>query len=320
MIFRDNKENSRCETPWLVMGMGVLLLFAGCAHQSQRVEPRVYEAKDLRDPAKVAKYLADDPTLIRERFADGMKFIHVAAMYGDSEVVCLLLNHGADVNAKYGCFGMTALSEAASNGHEETVRILVDHGAKVNVKDTTGWTALHYALWRGHLNVGKLLVSRGAKLDVYTAAGIGDVEALGKCLVGRYDLFASRQDPVLHWAARNGQCKVVAFLLDRNVDVNSKDFCGQGNTALHYAVMGEHLELVKLLIGRSADVNATGVYHQTPLITAATYGRKEIAKLLLDHKADFGIRDGYGLTALKTAIEERQPDIADLLRSYGAKE
>jgi len=55
--------------------------------------------------------------------------VHEASYYGALEVVRLLLEHGADVEAKYND-GKTALQEAADRGHDKVVEFLREHGAK----------------------------------------------------------------------------------------------------------------------------------------------------------------------------------------------
>ncbi len=45
------------------------------------------------------------------------------------EVVCLLLDHGADVEVK-DKYGETALQVAAEEEHDEVVKSLREHGAK----------------------------------------------------------------------------------------------------------------------------------------------------------------------------------------------
>ena len=52
-----------------------------------------------------------------------------AAHYGKLEVVKILLNKGADVNAK-DASGDTALIQASHNNNPEVVEILKAHGAK----------------------------------------------------------------------------------------------------------------------------------------------------------------------------------------------
>jgi ankyrin repeat protein len=56
----------------------------------------------------------------------------LAAGEGHLEIVKLLLEHGADVNAKTAY--ETALHLAAEKGHLEIVKFLLEHGADVNAK------------------------------------------------------------------------------------------------------------------------------------------------------------------------------------------
>ncbi|RPB22051.1 ankyrin, partial [Terfezia boudieri ATCC MYA-4762] len=60
----------------------------------------------------------------------------------------------------------TALHLAAENGHLEVVKVLLDKGATM---DATTWyknrTALHMAAENGHLEVVKVLLDKGATIN-----------------------------------------------------------------------------------------------------------------------------------------------------------
>jgi ankyrin repeat protein len=55
---------------------------------------------------------------------------------------------------------LTALSAAASSGHTEIVQLLLDKGANINAADLNGGTALYYADWNGHTEIVQLLLER----------------------------------------------------------------------------------------------------------------------------------------------------------------
>lgn len=59
----------------------------------------------------------------------------------------LLLDHGADVNAKTD-IGQTALFGAATNGWNDMVKLLVDHGADLKAEDDRGNTVIDAAMGR----------------------------------------------------------------------------------------------------------------------------------------------------------------------------
>jgi hypothetical protein len=88
-----------------------------------------------------------------------------AATQGRADIVKVLLDHGADINAGQGNF--IPLSAAASKGHLEVVKLLLDRGADIDAKSPDfGYTALWWAAWTGKTNVAQLLLERGANCCV----------------------------------------------------------------------------------------------------------------------------------------------------------
>ena len=49
------------------------------------------------------------------------------------------------------------------NGHTEVVELLLEKGADVNAKTTDGVTAAAAAKWKGHTDIVQLLKKAGAK-------------------------------------------------------------------------------------------------------------------------------------------------------------
>ena len=71
--------------------------------------------------------------------------LEIAASSGHPEMVRLLLDRGADVNAP-NFWGGTAITAAAVSGDPEATRLLIRHGADVNANDD-GAVPLGYALY-----------------------------------------------------------------------------------------------------------------------------------------------------------------------------
>ena len=69
----------------------------------------------------------------------------IASLRGQTEVVKMLLEKGADVNAK-NTKGWTALMIASLRGQTEVVKNLLEKGADVNAKDEDGKSALKHAI------------------------------------------------------------------------------------------------------------------------------------------------------------------------------
>ena len=76
-------------------------------------------------------------------------------------VARLLLEHGADVNAREND-RFTPLHAAAQNGTVEVVRVLLEYGANVGAEDGGGRTPLQVASSNDHDEVVKLLLEHGA--------------------------------------------------------------------------------------------------------------------------------------------------------------
>ena len=78
------------------------------------------------------------------------------------EVIELLIQRGADVNAKTDS-GFVALFWAARYGHARAAKVLIDHGADINSKDRDGMSALRWAATNQQTNIVNLLKGSGAK-------------------------------------------------------------------------------------------------------------------------------------------------------------
>lgn len=90
-----------------------------------------------------------------------------AAITKNIEVMKLLLEKGADVNARTSRNG-TALMLAAQIGDPAAVKLLLEKGAEINVRDEIGYTALLYAAVAECNDPAalKALLARGAEINI----------------------------------------------------------------------------------------------------------------------------------------------------------
>ena len=89
--------------------------------------------------------------------------LHLASALGHEEIITLLIDNGADLNAKDED-GKTPLFYASSKGHKEIVEILINHGADVNAMDKNNNNVLFQTVFSGHYDVVNILIKNGADI------------------------------------------------------------------------------------------------------------------------------------------------------------
>ncbi len=85
------------------------------------------------------------------------------AELGQVEIAKLLLEHGADVNARNGVANFTPLIGASHEGHLEMVKLLLDHGADIHAVDEQGRSALTESRRHRNQAIEPYLREHGAK-------------------------------------------------------------------------------------------------------------------------------------------------------------
>ena len=93
----------------------------------------------------------------------GSSPIHWAAFKGDTNILALLLRHGADIKKEGTNWKMTALHLAHDS---KTAEFLLDHGANLEALDANGQTPLMRAATRGNAELAETLINRGAQLGL----------------------------------------------------------------------------------------------------------------------------------------------------------
>ena len=98
----------------------------------------------------------------------GYSPLQVAASCKKVELSCIeqLLQKGADVNYKSKSNGFTSLHYATSSGSVDVVKLLLDKGADINALDNKGTTPLMLAVKNNSLPIAKLLLERGADVNL----------------------------------------------------------------------------------------------------------------------------------------------------------
>lgn len=115
---------------------------------------------------------------------DGSSPLHMAALHGRTDLVPLLLKHGAYSGAR-NTSQAVPLHLACRQGHFEVVKCLLEANAKPNKKDLGGNTPLILACSGGHHQVAALLLQHGASINASNNKGN---TALHEAVMGRHVL------------------------------------------------------------------------------------------------------------------------------------
>ena len=162
-------------------------------------------------------FLKDPTTDWNQRFRFETRdytMLHIAAECGQEAVVQLLLENGAEMEAK-DYYEATPLHCAAKKGQVAVLRLLLEKGAEVNANDDDGRTALLYVAAGCHgaedrqETVMQLLLESGAKIEAKDNYGY----------------------TALYWAASGAHEGLMQLLLEKGADTEAKD--SEGKTLLH---------------------------------------------------------------------------------------
>jgi ankyrin repeat protein len=209
------------------------------------------------DVATLRDLLSREPGLARERTPDGSTGLHLAVAHLDA--VRLLLEHGADPNARDEGDNAYPLHFAGGAGGADVVRALLDAGGDVHgVGDAHQLDVIGWATCFGPTipnDVVSLLLERGARHHVFSAIAAQDLDAIRR-------------------------------LVEENPGALSRRLSRTENrqTALHYVIAppdgllgggfrtGSHYATLDLLLELGADVDAEDDKGRTPLAVAMLRG------------------------------------------------
>ena len=117
----------------------------------------------FRDAAE--HIIAEHPEQIHAKGGFNMTPLHAAAINGHTDILSLLIKHGADVEAQ-DLGGETPLHRASGEGKVEAGRCLLDHGANINPQARRNLTPVCAAVFSGHVECARMLLERGAAMDI----------------------------------------------------------------------------------------------------------------------------------------------------------
>ena len=130
------------------------------------LELDIFEASATGQTDRVKALLKQDAKLVNGFAPDGFYPIGLATFFGHKDTVELLIANGADVHtAARNAMKVTSLHAAAAGKWIEIAKILLDHGADPNARQMSGYVPLHEIAGQGSVEFAKLLLDHGADVN-----------------------------------------------------------------------------------------------------------------------------------------------------------
>ena len=254
--------------------------------------------------------------------------LRLAAKFGQSGIITkLLVDSSLDLNAAENETGRTALHYAAENGHSNIVALLLVHGADSNVVDSDGRTPIFLATKATEPHCFLDLLRQGCDVNakdlegctiVHQAAGNGNIAAL-RALKERLEISdASGCSKAVEAPATPpyaelgivGEAETIPTGQNFLQALSSKT--ADGRTPLHLAVEKGSLDALRFLLDSNCDPKALMNDGSTALhcVAEIRYPRDshiDIMNVLLEHRVDPCHPRCDGATALHVMIHEMYP-------------
>lgn len=270
---------------------------------------------------------------------DNLTPLHYAARYNQLDVLKLLVENHADIQAgddegltplhyasRFKREGKKKVLEAADDGtvmqpngipssdtaedlaaQSTAIHFLVDRGADINVRDIYGQTPLHYAAMRGNEIACRDLLSYKGKVAL---------EAVDK-----------QGMTALHMAASHNQTEIVKMLIDCGANLRCKD--DEDSTPLHAAAAEGSLKVVRNLFEAGARLDGwvtiqsmvtdKDIDGNTCLSLAVENGHYDVVKICLEKRADVNTPNNIYMHPLHLAAVNGDVRIVRLLVENNAR-
>ncbi|KAA0194229.1 Ankyrin repeat domain-containing protein [Hyalella azteca] len=265
--------------------------------------------------------------------------LHYTVWQRYPEAAELLLQQGYDVDA-LDDYSYSALHLAARHGYTEMMRLLIAHGAKVNFNDSQSddkfpidavEEPLRLAIKYGHKEAAKLLLDHGANTNTRYFFG-SEINLVSPLMPEMLELLllhganVNEQDrngltPIMKACRLKQGMESLLLLLSYGGDVNIRaDARHDSRTALHYAVLSGSVDIIHVLLDSGAQIIYEPEYNKpTPLHLAVRRGDIKVINILLDH--DINSSTSLVGSVLHMACSEKvhnRLEVMELLLDRGA--
>ena len=300
--------------------------------------------------------LIDYRTDLSQKDMFGDTVLHTAAMMNlTSDVISILVSHGADIDAR-NKEGVTPLEIAVQKNNIELVHLLTQNGANIHTQDTNGNsplsmafastnemleavvnsrnctsqdsdgnTPLHIALLRdAPLSKVQYIISLTNDVNIRNRDGnsalfisvLKNRQKVGEMLLAKdADIFSTNTNNNSPLRLALKYGGSVQSWLITSRTIKSKD--GSGNSVLHYAAEWQYGDAITSLLAKGADISVKNANGETALFSAVKTNNPSIIKLIVEGGAEVLARDNLGSTAMHTAVRWDAPSSIDTLVDYG---
>jgi len=279
----------------------------GSREQVQHLDPNdsLVRAAEAGDLPSLKNALARGAA-VETQNQRGWTALMLAAKRGDLPAVNFLIEKGADANAKPRHeYGNTVLCFAVMGDNPDVVNVLLDHGAALNARSGRGSsTAFYYAASNGKQAAAAALLARGADVNEFGCTdefnGRSYTPLMGAACAGYPELVElllakgaqlekrnSLAATALMEAAKHPYVATVKLLIEKGANVNAAT--PDGYTALIYAAYNGRMENIEALLAAGANPNATATGSDDKPRTAVELARQQLhpeaADLVLEAQA-----------------------------------
>lgn len=137
----------------------------------------LFEASALGDVDSIQICLKKNPKMVNDYSSDGFPALGLACFFNHYEAASLLINKGALINAaSANAQKVMPIHAAASADSLELCTLLLDNGADVNARQQDDFTPLHAAAQNGNVKLVRLFLSHGSEVNARTISGLSPLQ------------------------------------------------------------------------------------------------------------------------------------------------